>query len=281
MPTKTFQTYNKKWIDDNLPTKTDLNNAVSDLEKRSFQVVATKPSVGEEGVIYLIKIPSTEYYDQWIYENGAWINLGSTRVCLDDYYTKEQSDQRFIFNEIKTYADENAITSTECATIIASIKALKRDYDVIKVGTSFYELVALNTNDVATYRWISASVQKTITIESTGATLETRELAEVYSYAYANLTELNEMSSLILRNIREKNFVRAFRLIIGGVVYSCFSKDPIQFIHLSITDSGVFAKYLKVNASDKFEESTQYNLGGGVSVSEDTTSGIITITTDN
>lgn len=281
MPTKTFQTYNKKWIDDNLPTKTDLNNAISDLEKRSFQVVATKPSVGEEGVIYLIKIPSTEYYDQWVYENGAWINLGSTRVCLDDYYTKEQSDQRFIFNEIKTYADENAITPTECATIIASIKALKRDYDVIKVGTSFYELVALNTNDVATYRWISASVQKTITIESTGATLETRELAEVYSYAYANLTELNEMSSLILRNIREKNFVRAFRLIVNNVVYSCFSKDPIQFIHLSITDSGVFAKYLKVNASDKFEESTQYNLGGGVSVSEDTTSGIITITTDN
>lgn len=281
MPTKTFQTYNKKWIDDNLTTKTDLNNAISDLETRSFQVVATKPSVGEEGVIYLIKIPSTEYYDQWIYENGAWINLGSTRVCLDDYYTKEESNARFILNEIKTYADVSAITSTECTKILASIKALKKDYDVIKVGTSFYELVALNDNNVATYRWISASVQKTISIESTGATLDTKETAEVYSYSYTTLTELNEMATLILRNIREKNFVRAFKIILNNVVYSCFSKDPIQFVNISITDSGIFAKYLKVNASDKFEESTTYNLGGGVRVSEDTTSGIITITTDN
>lgn len=280
MPTKTFQTYNKKWIDDNLPTKTDLNNAVSDLEKRSFQVVATKPSVGEEGVIYLIKIPSTEYYDQWIYENGAWINLGSTRVCLDDYYTKTDSDGRYVLKDIPSYASVNAITTDERTKMIASAKAYKKDYAVIIVENQLYELSEIS-NDYITYRYLTQYVEKTIKVSSASAELTQENTAEEYTFNYASLSVLNDHSTFILRTIREKNVIRAYRLIINNVVYSCFSKDPIQFIHLSITDSGVFAKYLKVNASDKFEESTQYNLGGGVSVSEDTTSGIITITTDN
>lgn len=280
MPTKTFQTYNKKWIDDNIPTKTDLNNAISDLEKRSFQVVATKPSVGEEGVIYLIKIPSTEYYDQWIYENGAWINLGSTRVCLDDYYTKTDSDGRYVLKDIPSYASVNAITTDERTKMIASAKAYKKDYAIILVENQFYQLVEI-ANDYITYRYLTQYVEKTIKVSSASAELTQENTSEEYTFNYANLEILNDHSTPVLRALREKNFVRAFRVIVGGVVYSCFSKDPIQFVNISITDSGIFAKYLKVNASDKFEESTQYNLGGGVSVSEDTTSGIITITTDN
>lgn len=280
MPTKTFQTYNKKWIDDNLPTKIDLNNAISDLEKRSFQVVATKPSVGEEGVIYLIKIPSTEYYDQWIYENGAWINLGSTRVCLDDYYTKVDSDGRYVLKDIPSYAGVNAITTDERTKMIASAKAYKKDYAVILLENQLYELSEIS-NDYITYRYLTQYVEKTIKVSSASAELTQENTAEEYTFNYASLSVLNDHSTFILRTIREKNVIRSYRIIINNVVYSCFSKDPIQFIHLSITDSGVFAKYLKVNASDKFEESTQYNLGGGVQVSEDTTSGVITITTDN
>lgn len=70
---KTADTYNKSQVD----------SLVSTLKKNSYQVVASKPETGEEGITYLVG--SKAPYEMWIYEGSAWIDLGSTSIDLSNY----------------------------------------------------------------------------------------------------------------------------------------------------------------------------------------------------
>ena len=53
--------------------------------------------------IYLVKA-SGNNYNQYMYIDGEWANLGSTNIDLSDYYTKEQVD-----NLLLTYIDADAL----------------------------------------------------------------------------------------------------------------------------------------------------------------------------
>ena len=74
-----------------------------------FQVVSLNPSTGKPDVsepstkiIYLTKDASsqvTDPYTEWIWTDGnpgAWEVIGETTVDLSDYYTKTESDNRFM-----------------------------------------------------------------------------------------------------------------------------------------------------------------------------------------
>lgn len=56
-----------------------------------FEVYQTRPTVGEEGVIYLIPITSgtdeDNEYEEWIWVKGEWERLGTTGVNLSNYAT--------------------------------------------------------------------------------------------------------------------------------------------------------------------------------------------------
>lgn len=83
----TFQTYTKDKID----------SLLADIMQREFQVVdiATYPTLddfleseGEEGVIYLYPIDTSDLdqgYYQYVYEDSAWLFLGTTNIDLSGY----------------------------------------------------------------------------------------------------------------------------------------------------------------------------------------------------
>lgn len=64
-------------------TTSYVNEQIGNVKKAALQVVASKPSTGAEGTIYLVG--SSAPYEMWTYENNTWIDLGSTEINLDNY----------------------------------------------------------------------------------------------------------------------------------------------------------------------------------------------------
>ena len=63
--------------------KTTIDNIVSTLKTGAFQVVSELPSSGVEGVVYLVGTQAP--YTMYIWENNAFLNIGTTEVNLDGY----------------------------------------------------------------------------------------------------------------------------------------------------------------------------------------------------
>lgn len=73
--------------------KTETNNLISNLSSIDVQIVETLPTTGiSTSTIYLIKIGTTTNYDQWMYIDNVWANIGSTVIDLSNYYNKTEVD---------------------------------------------------------------------------------------------------------------------------------------------------------------------------------------------
>ena len=85
-------TDDKNNLKNNYYTKTQINTLHADMKKAAMTVVSTKPTTGEEGIIYLVG--SAAPYHMWIWETisgtGTWIDLGTTTINLSGYATKEE-----------------------------------------------------------------------------------------------------------------------------------------------------------------------------------------------
>ena len=74
-------------------TQTEVNDLISQLTSLSVEIVETLPTEGiSTTTIYLVNVSGTSNYNQWMYINSAWANIGNTSVDLSNYYTKGQAD---------------------------------------------------------------------------------------------------------------------------------------------------------------------------------------------
>lgn len=87
---KTTGVYSQTGTQYNFYSKDQVDSIVSTLKANAYQVVATLPSTGEQGIIYLVET-STNVYEQYIWESGAYIDLGSTSIDLSGYVQKTQT----------------------------------------------------------------------------------------------------------------------------------------------------------------------------------------------
>lgn len=89
---------NQILTDNDFATKEDITEALKDIEGISLEIVTTLPTTNiVPGTIYLIKdeTVSTEgnnIYNEYIYINGKWENLGTTNTTIDmsNYSTTEE-----------------------------------------------------------------------------------------------------------------------------------------------------------------------------------------------
>ena len=66
---------------------------LSRFDKLDYQIVTTLPATGSPGVRYLVKHATDDRYEEYIYVNNQWYDIGATdEVNLDDYYTKTEAD---------------------------------------------------------------------------------------------------------------------------------------------------------------------------------------------
>lgn len=76
-------------ITNNYYTKAQLDKLLADFKKSHYEKVTELPETPEEQTIYLL-LKSDNTYSQYIYEDGEWIDLGSTELNLENYYTKDE-----------------------------------------------------------------------------------------------------------------------------------------------------------------------------------------------
>lgn len=101
------QYYKKSYIDDSFYTKSELDTKFDSLVGFTVSIVSELPSVGENGVMYLV--PSTDgetgnIYIEYIWVDNKFEKIGdtTTKVNLTDYYTKAQVDTQ-ISTQIQNY----------------------------------------------------------------------------------------------------------------------------------------------------------------------------------
>lgn len=78
--------------------KSEVNDLISSISASSFLVVDRLPTNPLSNVIYLVPAESPEqdnYYNEYVYINGQWEMIGSTKVDLSNYYNKTQIDEKF------------------------------------------------------------------------------------------------------------------------------------------------------------------------------------------
>lgn len=83
---------------DALDVKQWVLEQVAALHQFSYKVVDELPPLesAEEYVIYLIKDEKAQegdWYVEWLLVEGRWEKLGDTKIALQDYYTKEETDE--------------------------------------------------------------------------------------------------------------------------------------------------------------------------------------------
>lgn len=112
-------------IDDNTISTTSTwssSKIVSELANAGFdvQVVQELPATGEAHTLYFVPSanPKTQnIYDEYLYANNAWEQVGSTAVDMSDYYTKSEVDTNFAKLSVLTQTQYDALTTKDVSTL--------------------------------------------------------------------------------------------------------------------------------------------------------------------
>lgn len=97
VPTKYSDLVNDK----ELVSSSDVKTLINEARHMKKEIVATKPSTGEENVIYLVgpKSDGDNSYEEWLFVSGKWEKIGDTNTKLDLTGYLKESDISTITNE--------------------------------------------------------------------------------------------------------------------------------------------------------------------------------------
>ena len=119
-------TADKNNLEKNYYTKTQINTLHADMKKAAMKVVSTKPTTGEEGIIYLVG--SAAPYHMWIWETlsgtGQWIDLGTSTIDLSGYATKNDLDSYGKLDGTNTWTGSNAFVDGDSVISIVPATGL-------------------------------------------------------------------------------------------------------------------------------------------------------------
>ena len=119
-------TADKNNLSKNYYTKTQINTLHADMKKAAMTVVSTKPTTGEEGIIYLVG--SAAPYHMWIWETlsgtGQWIDLGTSTIDLSGYATKNDLDAYGKLDGTNTWTGSNSFVDGESVISIVPATGL-------------------------------------------------------------------------------------------------------------------------------------------------------------
>lgn len=97
VPTK----YSELVNDNDLVSTTQVKKLISEARHMKKEIVSTKPSTGEENVIYLVgpKGSGNNIYEEWLYINNSWEKIGDTNTKVDLTGYLKSSDIKAITTE--------------------------------------------------------------------------------------------------------------------------------------------------------------------------------------
>lgn len=79
-------------VDNYIYTKEEVNQIVSEINQFKVEFVTALPNVGDALTIYFVGQSGDSSYDEYMYINGRWEQIGSTNINLNNYYTISQTN---------------------------------------------------------------------------------------------------------------------------------------------------------------------------------------------
>ena len=128
-------------LTNNYYTKTEVNNIVGEINQFKVQFVTSLPSTGDPLTIYFVAIAGSDNYNEYMYVNDKWEQIGSTSIDLSNYYTIAQTNQQIantktqLEGEIDGVSDalsslqETVVTKTDQASKVYGTDWIGLDYE--------------------------------------------------------------------------------------------------------------------------------------------------------
>lgn len=101
---------------ENVYFKNEIDNMISALATLDIRVVDTLPTTEiSTKSLYLLKVngETNNNYEEYVYTNGKWEMIGTTKIDLSEYYSKAEVDAMF--------ANVNGYVATASTTDIGGI----------------------------------------------------------------------------------------------------------------------------------------------------------------
>lgn len=116
IPTKVSDLPNDSGYQTQTQVETLISDELAKFDKLDYEIVQTLPATGTAGVRYLIKHPTDDRYEEYIYINNQWFDIGSTdEINLTDYYTKQEAnvlyDTKVEFTDFATDSTSGVVKS--------------------------------------------------------------------------------------------------------------------------------------------------------------------------
>ena len=150
------------------------------------QVVDELPTIGEENVLYLVPKQNTgtnDVFEEWIYINNSWEQIGTTDIDLSNYYTKSET--------IAKMSSMPTASADYVGTVVLYIGTTTSSY----TNGRFY--IGISTGSPATYSWSEMTVQDlTNYYTQTQVNNITGSLSDLSTTSKTNLVSaINEVAS--------------------------------------------------------------------------------------
>ncbi len=149
--------------------KTSVDSLLETLRKNTYQVVETLPDISEakEGVIYLVPVDGdTDNYTQYILENSKWLSLGTTKLDLTNYYTKEEinTKESALKADIETNSQNIENNTNSIKSLNTSLTNTNTKVDTLSSSiTAIGNRTTLLENDLKVVNTSLSTINTTIT----------------------------------------------------------------------------------------------------------------------
>lgn len=149
----------------NYYNKTEVDELIGAIEGLQYEIVETLPTTDiDTHTLYLVPDAQAQnVYDEYLYINNAWANLGSTEVDLSNYYTKTQADNllankqdELTFDSAPTEDSTNPVTSGGVFTALAGKQ------DTLTIDSALSDTSENPVQNKAIYSQIYAQLYSTI-----------------------------------------------------------------------------------------------------------------------
>lgn len=133
--------------------KSSIDNIVATLKTGAFQVVNELPSSGAEGIVYLVGTEAP--YTMYIWENNAFLNIGTTEVNLDGYVKGNNLNTNYVIlgnggsnvvASVYTINNQNANDPNSLLTAKVINTLLGTKQDVLTEGQG----IKISNNEIST-----------------------------------------------------------------------------------------------------------------------------------
>lgn len=114
-------------------TDAKIADELSKFDHLDYEIVAALPATGEAGVRYLVKHPTDAQYEEYIYVNNTWNDIGSTdSVDLSSYYNKTETDalldaQKVTVDDAMSDTSENPVQNKAVKAYVDTIDSRLTD----------------------------------------------------------------------------------------------------------------------------------------------------------